>query len=253
MGCTPERALPPTPPHSLVFSMGWCQVVLRLSGCVFCAALTAGLDAVFLPRLTFGGVVLSHSLILVAVLPLLIATLLLHETGHAAVLYIQGNRPVRITLQSGGAVCDAIIMCPTAGASLLCALAGPAVTAIITAALMLVWLVLPVPLSWHLAAKPIAIVGLVEGTFNTLPLHVRSDGIAVLRALLWLIWGDEPSSFAVLYVGRPLVLATVVVGVIFWGRETGNVPPGSLGLKLLVLSAFTLYIFPLITIIVRKQ
>lgn len=83
----PEHLLPPIPPHSLAFSIGWCEVVLRSSGRLFCIALTAGLDAVFLPRLTFGGVRTLHILILIVVLPLLIVTLLLHEAGHAVVLY----------------------------------------------------------------------------------------------------------------------------------------------------------------------
>ncbi len=107
------------------------------------------------------------------------------------------------------------------------ALAGPAVTSIVTALLVLVWIVLPVPPLWSLIAKPVAIVGVVEGTMNTLPIHARSDGLAALRAVVWLVRGRLPSLPVVLYIWRPLALLAMLIGVLVWGVATGHIIPGA--------------------------
>ncbi len=223
--CAP--ALPPAPPRSVVVRVGDVEFVFRLGGILFFVALTVGLDTVFLPGLIFGPPTPSHLAAAVAVLPLLVATLVLHEGGHAMALYLQGYRPVRITLHAGGAACDAIVTRETPGESLVRALAGPAVTSIVTALLVLVWIVLPVPLLWSLIAKPVAIVGVVEGIVNTLPLHARSDGLAALRAFVWLVRGRPPSRPVVLYVWRPLALIALLIGVLVWGVATGHIVPGA--------------------------
>ncbi len=236
---------PPLPPRAAVIRVGGIEVVLRLGGCLFFAALTAGLDVVCLPGFVFGPPTAAHLAVEIAVLPLLIATLLLHEGGHAAALYRQGYRPLRITVHVGGAACDAVITRQLPGEALARAVAGPAMTIVATIPLLLVWIALPAMSPWNLIAKPVAVFGLLEGAANTLPLYARSDGMAALGALVWLARGHAPSAFAALYIWRPLALAALLGATLAWGVVIGGIVPGSslfagLALGMLALSVIAL-------------
>ncbi len=238
--------------------MGSVELVLRPSGCLFFAVFTAGLDAVFSPGLVLGPVTPSHLVAAAAVFPLLVATLLLHEGGHAVALYQQGYGPIRITLRAGGASCDAVVPDERPGASLVRALAGPAVTVVTTVLFVLVWVVLPDPPLWRLVAKPVAIVGLVEGTVNTLPIYARSDGMAALRALVWLARvargrATPPSPFRALYVWRPLALAVLLVAALIWIKAPGHAAPGSPLFVGLVLGTLALGAVPLVALAWRAM
>jgi len=173
------------------------------------------------------------------------ACVLLHEGGHAAALYRQGYRPIRITVQVGGAACDAVITSQLPGEALARAVAGPAMTIVATVLLVLVWIALPTASPWNLIAKPVAIFGLLEGAANTLPLHARSDGMAALGALVWLARGRAPSACAALYIWRPLALAALLGATLAWGVVIGSIVPGSslcacLALGMLALGAIAL-------------
>jgi len=236
---------PSLPPRAAVIRVGDIEVVLRLGGCLFFAALTAGLDVVCLPGLVFAPPTAAHLAVEIAVLPLLIATLLLHEGGHAAALYRQGYRPLRITVQVSGATCEAVITRQLPGEALARALAGPAMTIVVTILLVLVWIALPAASPWNLIAKPVAVFGLLEGAANTLPLHARSDGMAALGALVWLARGRAPSACAALYIWRPLMLMALLGVTLTWGVVIGNIVPGSslftgLALGMLTLGAIAL-------------
>jgi len=148
-------------------------------------------------------------------------------------------------VQVSGATCEAVITRQVPGEALARALAGPAMTIVVTILLVLVWTALPAASPWNLIAKPVAIFGLLEGAANTLPVHARSDGMAALGALVWLVRGRPPSTSATLYIWHPLTLMALLGVTLAWGVVIGSIVPGSslftgLALGMLTLGAIAL-------------
>jgi hypothetical protein len=199
---------------------GGIVFVLRLDGLLFFLALGLGLDVVILPwalRTTAARQGLAHpappplsalaphlaALLLTAVL---LAATLLHELGHAWVLRRLGAQDVTITCHAGGGACRARAVDTSPRATLLAASGGPVATALLIAALVLLRTNLPLP---H-PAKVVLWLGtclqVVAFAGNVLPIHPRSDGGYMLRALVHLAAPDEPDGAGGRSLWRVLVL-----------------------------------------------
>jgi len=203
--------MPPPPRRSLVFHYGGVEFVIRPGAPLLFGAIAAALDVTFLPSALPDQPPLSYHLAAVAMTLLMIVTTLLHESGHALAYRAQGIWPVRVTLRGSGGACAAMVEEDRPGQALTRALAGPAVTALVVVALLLVWRALPLPPLWRLVAATLMVFSVFDLIFNTLPVHPRCDGAHALRAVIWLLRRREPDRFAVLYLWRPIVLAAAAL------------------------------------------
>lgn len=197
----------PIPRRAWSVRTGPLEFVVRPAAFLLFGGIAVALDVTFLPMALPGRSAVLYALLALVVTLLTVVTTLLHEGGHAAAYLLQDIRPVRITLRGSGAACAAMVDDQdTASRALLRALAGPVVTMVIVAVTVGVWLMrLPSPV--HVVAVSLAVFGLFDLVFNTLPVHPRCDGTFALRALLGLIQGQRAEEFAVLYIWRPLILA----------------------------------------------
>jgi hypothetical protein len=220
-------AMPPPPRRSLVFYRGGVEFVIRPGAPLLFGGIAAALDVTFLPSALPDQPTLAYHLAAVAITVLMIVTTLLHESGHALAYRAQGIWPVRVTLRGSGGACAAMVDEDKPGQALVRALAGPAVTALVATTLFLAWRTLPLPPLWRLVAATLAVFSAFDLVFNTLPVHPRCDGAHALRAAVWLLRGQEPAPFAVLYVWRPIVLAAAALLCPTAGALTGLLPTGS--------------------------
>lgn len=157
---------------------------------------------------------------LAAAMALLIgASVLLHELGHALVARRLAVPVQSITLFAFGGVAEVEVESPGPGAEFAIAVAGPAVSLLISAvAGLLAWLI-PQPgatlpllplLAGHLAAA-----NAIMALFNLLPGYPM-DGGRVLRATLWFL-GDEllPATRLAAQIGRACGAAIGIGGLAF--------------------------------------
>ena len=191
--------------------LGSVEFVLRPGALILFGGIAAALDVTFLPVVLPGQPALVYHAMALAIMLCSIATTLLHEGGHALAYLAQGIRPVRITLRGGGAGCAAMVDEDAPGRALVRALAGPAMTLVIVIVLLVAWLLLPLPIICRVVAATLATFSTFDLVFNTLPVHSRCDGTFALRALLSLIQRRRPDDFVVLYLWRPLILATAAL------------------------------------------
>jgi hypothetical protein len=203
----------PVPRRALVFRVGGIEFVLRPGALVLFGGIAALLDVAFLPLALPDTPALARHVVALAMTVSMIVTTLLHESGHAIAYRLQGTWPVRITLRGGGGACAAVVDKDSPARGLARALAGPAVTALVIALLMLAWHARALPQAWRLVAATLSVFSLFDLIFNTLPVHPRCDGTHALRAALWLLRRRQPEDFAVLYLWRPLILAVAVLGL----------------------------------------
>ena len=232
--------------RSLVWHVGGLEVALRPGSLLLLGSLAALLDV------RYGQLASPLTAHLAAtVTTLLIAVMiLLHESGHALAFRFQGARPVRVTLHGGGGACAAVVVKDSAGRALVRALAGPAVAAPAIA----LWLTLSHGLTlpqhpgdgdvWQLSAITVAMVGLCNVLVDTLPLHPRSDGVQALRAVLWLVRRREPDRCAVLYLWRPIIVATLVLAGAPLGVASGVMPSTPAATMVAALAALALCAVP---------
>ncbi len=147
---------------------------------------------------------------------LLFASVLAHEYGHAIVARRRGIEVEEIDLWLLGGVARMSSAPQRARDELAYALAGPAVTLVVTAVLGLVLLALPAGAAPALHALVLyeLIVNGAMLAFNLLPAFPL-DGGRVLRALLWQVRGDPTSATtAAAVVGRGFALVFVGLGVL---------------------------------------
>jgi Zn-dependent protease/CBS domain-containing protein len=155
----------------------------------------------------------------VAATALFFASLLLHELGHAVVARRENMQIAGITLWLFGGVARFEGMFPSARAELRIALAGPAVTLVLTGA-FLAGAQLPLSDAVDEVLTWLWRINLILLLFNMLP-ALPLDGGRVLRALLWQSSGD-------------FTRATSTAGAL--GRAFGNILVG-LGVFLLLFAA----------------
>ena len=203
----------PVPRRALVFRLGCIELVLRPGALLLFGSIAALLDVTFLPLALPNTPALTHHLIAAAMTMLIVVTTLLHESGHAIAYRLQGTSPVRITLRGSGGACAAVVYEDSPKRGLVRALAGPAVTALIIAVLVLAWHAPALPLPWRLVAATVTVFSLFDLIFNALPVFPRGDGTHALRAVLWLLRRRAPEDFAVLYLWRPPILAAAVLAL----------------------------------------
>src|SRR5437763_5715583 len=203
----------PLPRRALVFRVGGIEFGLRPGAWVLFGGIAALLDVAFLPLALPDAPALTHHVVALAMTVLMIVTTLLHESGHAIAYRLQGVWPVRITLRGSGGACAAVVYEDSPARGLVRALAGPAVTALIIAVLVLAWHAPALPPPWRLVAATVTVFSLFDLIFNALPVFPRGDGTHALRAVLWLLRHRAPEDFAVLYLWRPPILAAALLAL----------------------------------------
>lgn len=234
----------PPPRRALVRHVRGIEFVVRPAAFLLFGSIAAALDVTFLPLALPGRPPYIYHLAAAVMALMMIVTTLLHESGHAIAYRLQGIWPVRITLRGSGGACAAMVDADSPGRALARALAGPAATALVVAALMTLWRLPLLPPTGRLVAATLAVFSLFDLVFNTLPVHPRCDGTHALRALLWLARRREPESFAVLYLWRPTILAAAVLGLCQLAAATGFRPFGALTLTAGALCALALCAVP---------
>ena len=203
----------PVPRRALVLRLGGIELVLRPGALLLFGSIAALLDVTFVQRALPDSPALTHHVIAAAIAMLIVVTTLLHESGHAIAYRLQGTWPVRITLRGSGGACAAVVYEDSPARALVRALAGPAVTALIVAVLVLAWHAPALPRVWRLVAATVTVFSLFDLIFNALPVFLRGDGTHALRAVLWLLRHRAPEDFAVLYLWRPPILAAAVLAL----------------------------------------
>lgn len=208
----------------LVFRVGRVEVALHLAGVLLFTAIAVLFNLTFLhDTLAHASNVALQGAAVVVMLVLVFITLV-HETGHALAFCVQKAYGIRISLRGTGGSCTAIIEHNTPRQVLAQAIAGPAATVVGISILLAVWSICPLPLAWHVAAIAAIIFALGVEAFNVLPLHSQSDGTVALYALVWLIHGQEPDRFTVLYIWRPLALAAIILTFSIYNLIANIVP-----------------------------
>lgn len=201
----------------LTLTIGGAEVVLHLTGVLLFAAVAVALNLTFLHHLV------PHPPPTVVLLVLVFITLA-HETGHALAFRLQGARDIRIVLCGTGGSCTAIVEHDTARRVFARALAGPSVTALVIGMLLVVSSICPAPFAWRMATMAAIIFTAGVEAFNVLPMHSQSDGTVALYALVWLISGQEPKQFDVLYMWRPLALTAIGLMVLIYSFMANLIP-----------------------------
>jgi len=120
---------------------------------------------------------------------LFLASILLHELGHALQAQRDGVAVAGITLWVFGGVAELRGNMPSAGAELRIAIAGPAVSLVLAVACLGAAVALPLPAEIDGVAFWLGQINLSLLLFNLIP-ALPLDGGRVLRALLWM-WRDN--------------------------------------------------------------
>jgi Zn-dependent protease len=209
---------PPTPPVARPggFRLGrvlGVPVYLRASWlllAVIVVVLYGPVAASMLPQLSPVG---AYSLAVGFVLCLLLSVLL-HELGHAIVARRYGIGVRAITLELLGGYTEMDSDSPHARADLWVSVIGPIVSAVLGAASLAVWSVLPDQTILDQLAFQLAWSNLIVAVFNALP-GLPLDGGRALRALVWAVTGDRHAGSRVAgWIGRGVAVATLATGFV---------------------------------------
>ncbi|NQV11592.1 MAG: site-2 protease family protein [Cyanobacteria bacterium] len=153
---------------------------------------------------------------------LLFVSVLLHELGHSFVAMAYGVKVRSITLFLLGGVATVERECSTALAALQVAAAGPLVSLMLAAVLLLSSHSLSH--AWPLAGEMVqqlGILNLVLGLFNLLP-GLPLDGGLIVKALVWQFTGSQRRGIQVAAgIGRFLSLMAIGMGTLFVLRGGG--------------------------------
>ena len=180
------------------------------------ALLTWVLGAEYFPQEVPGVSPLAAYALGLASVLLLFASILAHELGHALVARAHGIAVEEIDLWLLGGVAKMSGEAKDPGVELRYALAGPAVSAVVTACFALLDVLLPAQSTatgMALIRYELLINGLILG-FNLIPAFPL-DGGRVLRALLWSRTGRiERATELAASVGRLCGYALIALGVL---------------------------------------
>jgi Zn-dependent protease/CBS domain-containing protein len=166
---------------------------------------------------------------------LFFASLLAHELGHAVVARREGMEIDGITLWLFGGVAKFRGMFPSAGAEFRIAVAGPLVTLVIAAVLILAVVLFDLPTEVDGVVAWLGFINAILLVFNMLP-ALPLDGGRVLRSALWHFRGDFAwATRAAAGVARAFAFLFIGVGVVrfFQGDSVGGVWMAFLGWFLL--------------------
>lgn len=144
----------------------------------------------------------------------LLASVLLHELGHALVARGYGIGVRSITLNLLGGYTQMEGDSPHPRADLLVSAIGPIVSGVLGVGALGLEHVLPPGTVYHQLAFQLAWSNIVVAVFNALP-GLPLDGGRALRALVWGATGDRNAgTIAAGWIGRLVAIAAVVVGAV---------------------------------------
>lgn len=153
---------------------------------------------------------------------LLFVSVLLHELGHSLVAMAHGVKVRGITLFLLGGVATVERECTTALAALQVAAAGPLVSLVLAALLMLSSHSIShlSPMAGEMVQQ-LGYLNLVLGLFNLLP-GLPLDGGLIVKALVWQLTGSHRRGIQVAAgIGRFLSLMAIVMGTLLILRGGG--------------------------------
>lgn len=141
------------------------------------------------------------------------ACIVAHELAHTVVARILGHRVRRITLFSLGGVSHVEGTARAPGAEYLVALAGPLLSLVLAAPLLLASRVIA-PSPWEAILGGLGLVNFFLGAFNLVPAFPM-DGGRILRSGLWAALRDRArATRAAAIVGRVFAAGLIALGVI---------------------------------------
>jgi Zn-dependent protease len=202
--------------------------------------LAAMVMAVYAPivRRSIPGIGEGASYLVAALFALtLLASVFLHELGHALVSLRSGIGVRRINLDALGGFTEMDREARRPGTAAAIALAGPAVSAVLgLAGLASLAVTEAGSLGWQLAFQ-VCVANLLVAVYNLLP-GLPLDGGKALQAAVWAATGDRWAGYRFAgWAGRAVAVATAVAGLwLFASRWFGW-----FGVILLALVAFELW------------
>lgn len=167
----------------------------------------------------------------------LLASVFLHELGHALVSLRAGIGVRQINLDALGGFTEMDRESPRPGTAAAIALIGPAVSALLgIAGLAALAVTEPGSLPWQLSFQ-VCVANLLVAVYNLLP-GLPLDGGKALQAAVWAATGDRWTGYRLAgWAGRAVAVATAAAGLwLFAGRGFGW-----LGLVLIAMVAFELW------------
>lgn len=167
----------------------------------------------------------------------LLASVFLHELGHALVSLRAGIGVRRINLDALGGFTEMDRESPRPGTAAAIALVGPAVSALLgVAGLAALAVTEPGSLPWQLSFQ-VCVANLLVAVYNLLP-GLPLDGGKALQAAVWAATGDRWTGYRLAgWAGRVVAVATAAAGLwLFAGRGFGW-----FGLVLIAMVAFELW------------
>ena len=153
---------------------------------------------------------------------LLFLSVLLHELGHSLVALSQGVKVRSITLFLLGGVASVERECPTAMGSFWVAAAGPLVSLVLSALLLLGSHSAShaSPLLWAMVSE-LGGLNLILALFNLLP-GLPLDGGLILKALVWQFTGSQRKGIQVATAsGKVLAFSAIGLGAFLLLRGAG--------------------------------
>jgi Zn-dependent protease len=167
----------------------------------------------------------------------LLASVLLHELGHALAARAQGIGVRGITLELLGGYTEMDGEAPRPRVELVVSLAGPAVSLALGVAAAAATAVLSTDTVVGLVVFQLAAANIVVAAFNVLP-GLPLDGGRALRAAVWALRRDRHAgTFVAGWSGRVVAGATLLgAALLFSGRLLG-----AFGFAFMMLVAFTLW------------
>ena len=156
---------------------------------------------------------------------LLAISIVAHELGHALTARGFGYRTNDITLSLLGGCASLIALPRKAYQEFLTAIAGPAVSFVLSFLFYAALLVLPIESNWLATVLYFgSVMNLTLGLFNLLP-AIPMDGGRVFRSFLRFFTTRLKATYIAMIVGR--VLAVLLVVLPFFGiRHLGPIPIG---------------------------
>jgi Zn-dependent protease/CBS domain-containing protein len=200
------------------------DLAVHPSWLVIAFLLTFSLADAFFPRLIPGWSVGQYWLLAAATALLFFASVLAHEFSHALVARRFGLKVAGITLFIFGGATSIEGDARTPREEALIALAGPASSIVIGAALLGAGALVDVREARALLGW-LGVINLVLGAFNLVPGYPM-DGGRVLRAILWHLRGDANTATRQAAIVGRLVGYLMVAGGIAWALRSRDIGSG---------------------------
>ncbi|MGQ0607040.1 MAG: M50 family metallopeptidase [Chloroflexota bacterium] len=200
------------------------DLAVHPSWLVIAFLLTFSLADAFFPRLIPGWSTGQYWLLGVGTAFLFFASVLAHEFSHAVVARRLGLKVAGITLFIFGGATTIETDSRSARDEALIALAGPASSLIIGAAMLGIGALVPQPevraiVGW------LGVINLVLGAFNLVPGYPM-DGGRVLRAILWRVRGDPLAATRQAAIVGRVIGYLMVAGGVYWALRSRDIGSG---------------------------